>query len=325
MTDSGPESGIVMNESTSFLQTIQLSKQFGDIQAVNKLDLQIQAGEVFGLLGPNGAGKSTTINMICGLLSPDAGESVFHGVKMDPEDRAMKARIGVCPQEIVLWQKLTCIEPLQFMAQMYNVPARQALENGKKLLQDLGLNEKRSKLAQTLSGGMQRRLNILMALVHDPELIILDEPEAGLDPQSRVLVREYIRCLARQKTIVFTTHNMDEADRICDRGAIMDHGSILCVDTPALLKHQHGNSRVLELWLEENQPPESLLRILQDHGFVVQPLPHVIIIRKENIFADVAFILQECSRQHMHVKEIMMRENSLEDVFIAQTGRRLRE
>jgi ABC-2 type transport system ATP-binding protein len=314
-----------MTESWAFLKTIQISKRFNDIQAVHKLDLEIHSGEVFGLLGPNGAGKSTTINMICGLLPADEGQIVINGTTMDADERAIKARIGVCPQEIVLWQKLTCLEQLLFTARMYDVPARKARENSVKLLHDLGLYEKRHKLAQTLSGGMQRRLNILMALVHDPELIILDEPEAGLDPQSRVLVREYIRGLARQKTIVFTTHNMDEADRICDRVAIIDHGSVLCVDTPAQLKHLHGNSRVLELWLEEREPAPSLIKALQEHGCQVQSLPHAVILRKENIFGDIPYILHECAQQQVHVKEMMMRENSLEDVFIALTGRRLRE
>lgn len=314
-----------MNDARYVLQATHLEKKFGDVVAVHDLELQIRAGEVYGLLGPNGAGKSTTINMLCGLLSPDQGEIVFNGIRMDPDDPAMRARIGVCPQEIVLWPKLTCLEQLQFMAHMYNVPARTAAATSIQLLQDLGLFEKRHKLAQTLSGGMQRRLNILMALVHDPDIVILDEPEAGLDPQSRVLARDYIRNLARHKTVLFTTHNMDEADRLCDRVAIMDHGSILCVDSPTQLKHQHGNSRILELWLSMSEAPDSLLSAFARHGLTIRSLPHALIMSKENIFADIPFILQECSRQQVHISEMKMRENTLEDVFIALTGRRLRE
>lgn len=314
-----------MSDATFVLQATHLKKQFGDVVAVHDLDLHIRAGEVYGLLGPNGAGKSTTINMLCGLLLPDQGEIVFNGIRLDPDDPATRARIGVCPQEIVLWPKLTCLEQLQFMACMYKVPARTAAATSLKLLQDLGLYDKRHKLAQTLSGGMQRRLNILMALVHNPDIVILDEPEAGLDPQSRVLARDYIRNLARHKTVLFTTHNMDEADRLCDRVAIMDHGSILCVDSPTQLKHQHGNSRILELWLSASEAPESLLAAFAGHGLTIRPLPHVLIMSKENIFADIPFILHECSQQQVHISEMKMRENTLEDVFIALTGRRLRE
>ncbi|MGE5775770.1 MAG: ABC transporter ATP-binding protein, partial [Chloroflexota bacterium] len=201
---------------TTVLQAQSLTKRYGEVTAVNDLSLEVCEGEVFGLLGPNGAGKTTSINMICGLLKPDAGQVTVRGKVITNGDASIRARVGVCPQNIVLWGQLTCIEQMQFIGEMYGMRGKAARDRGEKLLKELDLVEKKDKLARTLSGGMQRRLNLAMALVHDPEIIVLDEPEAGLDPQSRVLVREYVKSLARQKTIILTTHNMDEADRMAD-------------------------------------------------------------------------------------------------------------
>jgi ABC-type multidrug transport system ATPase subunit len=209
----------------------------GTITAVDDLTLDVFEGEVLGFLGPNGAGKTTAINMMCGLLRPDAGEVLLHGAPLgaDPDARA---RVGLCPQDIVLWDRLTCIEQLQFIGEMYDVRPSESRRRGERLLAELGLEKHGGKQARALSGGMKRRLNIAMALVHDPEIVVLDEPEAGLDPQSRVLVREYIRGLARTRTIILTTHNMDEAQRICDRVGIVDQGRMIALDSPAgLLAH----------------------------------------------------------------------------------------
>jgi ABC-2 type transport system ATP-binding protein len=216
------------------LKASHLSKHFGDLLAVDGLSLEIGFGEIFGLLGPNGAGKTTSIKMITGLLKPDSGEVFIRGELANGRDN--RQQVGLCPQELVLWNNLTCMEQLTFMAAMYDVKPSVAKERATSLLERMGLTDKRKKLAKTLSGGMQRRLNILMGLMHDPEILILDEPEAGLDPQSRVMVREFIHSLAQTKTVIFTTHNMDEADRICDRIAIIDHGRLLVTDTPENLK-----------------------------------------------------------------------------------------
>ncbi len=307
------------------LECRELDKHFAEIQAVHKLNLQINHGEVFGLLGPNGAGKSTTINMLCGLLKPDNGAILLQGRPINTFAPQVKKRIGVCPQEIILWQKLTCLEQLQLCGELYNLPSKTARKRGEWLLQELGLHEKKNKLAGTLSGGMQRRLNILMALVHDPELIILDEPEAGLDPQSRVLVREYIRKLAEQKTVLFTTHNMDEADRVCDRIAIMDHGAVLLVDTPDQLKKHNGGGSVLEVWVEESAGKKDAIQELQKNWPDLNVLEHALLIRSHRIVEMIPEVLACLQKHAVAVQEIKMRENTLEDVFISLTGRRLRE
>ena len=181
----------------SVLKTEGLTKRYGALTAVCDLGLEVYEGEVFGLLGPNGAGKTTSINMICGLLKPDAGQVWVRGVPVTGGSDQVRRRVGVCPQDIVLWERLTCLEQLQFMGQMYGLSGRQARQRGQQMLDELDLAAKGNKQARTLSGGMKRRLNLAMALVHDPEIAVLDEPEAGLDPQSRVKVREYIQSLAR--------------------------------------------------------------------------------------------------------------------------------
>ncbi len=150
------------------LKTEHLVKRYGSLTAVKDLSLEVQAGEVFGFLGPNGAGKTTAINMICGLLRPDSGRVLVHGLPMASGAEAVRTRVGMCPQTIVLWERLTCLEQLQFMGQMYGVPGGEARRRGLKLLEELDLADRQGKLARTLSGGMQRRLNLAMALVHDP-------------------------------------------------------------------------------------------------------------------------------------------------------------
>ncbi len=173
------------------LQTENLTKRYGALTAVQELSLAIFQGEVFGFLGPNGAGKTTSINMMCGLLKPDSGQVLLNNRPL--RDGDARTQVGVCPQQVVLWERLTCLEQLQFIGQMYGLSAALAHRSGLQLLEELDLTEKRDQQARQLSGGMQRRLNLALALVHDPQIVILDEPEAGLDPQSRLRVREYIR------------------------------------------------------------------------------------------------------------------------------------
>jgi len=309
------------------LKTEGLTKRFGSLVAVDGLTLEIYEGEVFGFLGPNGAGKSTSISMMCGLLKPDAGRTLVRGKPIAGGDADVRARVGVCPQHIVLWKTLTCLEQLEFIGEMYGVPRRLASRRGEALLESIGLAEKRDMLAQTLSGGMQRRLNVIMALVHDPDILVLDEPEAGLDPQSRVLVREYIKSLARKKTVILTTHNMDEADRVADRVAIIDRGRLLTVDTPERIKRQAGPGDVLEIELSKSSP-EQLERLLAVAASLVRDVTlagTTLICKQRGIVERLPALLNAIAAEGLRPGEVRLRENSLEDVFIAMTGRRLRE
>jgi len=311
------------------LQTEGLTKRYGTVTAVSDLTLEVHEGEVFGFLGPNGAGKTTSINMMCGLLKPDAGHVIIHGEHITNGDVHAKARVGVCPQDIVLWERLTCLEQLQFIGQMYDLSGRDARQRGERLLDELGLAEKRSKQARTLSGGMKRRLNLAMALVHDPDIVVLDEPEAGLDPQSRVKVREFIQSLAQHKTVILTTHNMDEAERLVDRVAIIDQGRLLVLDTPQALKEQVGAGDVIEIGFSasvDEAGADHITRALAGHGCEASfNGDHLITIRALNAVGTLPAILATLSTVGVQPDEVRIRENTLEDVFIQLTGRRLRE
>lgn len=313
-----------MSMSSSSLEIRNLQKSFGTLKAVDGISLQVQQGEIFGLLGPNGAGKTTTIQMICGLLKPDAGEIFINGQLVKPGNPAAMQKVGICTQSNILWEKLTCFEQLVFIGQMYHLPKRQVKHRAEELLDQLGLSEKCNQLAGQLSGGMQRRLNLAMALMNDPDLVVLDEPETGLDPQSRVMVREYIHSLARKKTVILTTHNMDEADRLSDRVAIIDQGRLLVMDIPEALKRTLGDGDVLEMELA-NELPESVQEELRAVDLQVHTVNHTLILRGRILIEKLPAVLEIFRRNGIQTGETRMRSNTLEDVFISITGRRLRE
>ncbi len=313
------------------LKTQGLTKHYGTLTAVKNLSLEVYEGEVFGFLGPNGAGKTTSIHMMCGLLKPDGGQVLVHGKPIAGGDGEVRRRVGMCPQNIVLWERLTCLEQLTFMAQMYGLEAETARRNSERLLAELELEEKRNQQAHTLSGGMQRRLNIAMALVHDPEIIVLDEPEAGLDPQSRVKVRQYIQSLARKKTVILTTHNMDEAERVVDRVAIIDHGELLVLDTPEKLKQNLGAGDVVEIQVSPDcQSVEAAQAAVTpvlngDSSVSLDAATHRLQIRMLNAVGKLAGVLEALEGAGLQPGEVSIHANTLEDVFIQLTGRRLRE
>jgi ABC-2 type transport system ATP-binding protein len=310
--------------TTIVLQTEHLTKRYGPLTAVDDLSLEVYEGEVFGFLGPNGAGKTTSINMMCGLLKPDAGRVLVHGQLVHGGAPEVRARVGVCPQETVLWEKLTALEQLEFIGTLYGVAPRTARQRGGVLLETLGLSAKSNELAGKLSGGMKRRLNLALALIHDPQILVLDEPEAGLDPQSRVLVRDYIRSLARKKTVILTTHNMDEAERLADRVAIIDHGRLLVVDTPDELKRTVGEGDVLEVNIA-NGDLEPVAAIAGRFFADVSTVNHTLTVRGRGLIERLPELLQALREADVKTSDVRLRANSLEDVFLSLTGRRLRE
>jgi ABC-2 type transport system ATP-binding protein len=305
------------------LQTRNLTKRFGALTAVDNLSLDVYAGEIFGFLGPNGAGKTTSIQMLCGLMRPDAGEVLINGIPVLGGSPAIRARVGVCTQENILWEKLTCLEQLEFIGEAYGLRGSFARQRGLSLLEALGLAPKARELAGQLSGGMKRRLNLALGLVHDPAMVVLDEPEAGLDPQSRVLVREYIRSLARVKTVILTTHNMDEAERLADRVAIIDHGKLLFVDTPEALKRTLGEGDVLELELAGDV--ETALALAREILPDVSITDHTLVARGHDLIEKLPFLFEKFRVTNILQREIKLRANTLEDVFLTLTGRKLRE
>lgn len=304
-----------------------LCKYYDGTLVVDNISFWVDKHGVFSFLGPNGAGKTTTIKMICGLLKADAGNIILDGKSMSKNYKEIKNLIGLCPQEIIIWEQLTCFEQLKFVGISYGLSIDKACKRSIYLLEAVGLMDKKDKLAGTLSGGMQRRLNMILALVHDPKLIILDEPQAGLDPQSRILVRDFLRHLAKNKAILLTTHDMDEADRLSDRIAIIDHGKILTIDTPEQIKKKSGMKDVIQVSVKENEAikikkllevfPATITEKRFTDGFLyfggmdaIELIPSINKILKDN---DIG------------VDSMIIRKRTLEDAFISMTGRELRE
>jgi ABC-2 type transport system ATP-binding protein len=265
--------------------------------------------------------------MICGLLKMDAGEVLLDGRSIKDNYRECKPMIGLCPQNVVIWESLTCLEQLEFVGRLYDMQPDVARQRAGDLLDLFGLSERKHKLAKTLSGGMKRRLNMALALVHDPQLLILDEPQAELDPQSRILVREHMRSLADRKTVILCTHDMEEADRLADRIAIIDHGQLLVLDTPQGLKNRIGPGDVLEIKISEGQEekldqlrqalPEGLRDLAYEQG--------TLRLVSVDILDRLPSLLDALQSAQLKIQDMTIRKRTLEDVFIALTGRRLRE
>jgi ABC-2 type transport system ATP-binding protein len=295
-----------------------LLKRFGNIVAVDNISFEIFRGEVFGFLGPNGAGKTTSIRMMCGLLKPDGGK-----VTIDCEDK--RRSIGLCPQHIVIWENLTCHEQILFMGKMYNMSATEAGKKALELLESLGLYDSKDRLAGKLSGGMKRRLNIALALIHSPQILFLDEPQAGLDPQSRILVRDYIRSIREKTTVVLTTHDMEEADKLSDRICIIDNGKLLVSGTPSEIKKASGYEDVIEIDVN-NDFHQTLISLLNPDllSNMVQSSNRISFNIKDPVAA-MTSILDEVKGKQIQIDNLRLRKNSLEDIFISLTGRSLRE
>jgi ABC-2 type transport system ATP-binding protein len=308
------------------LSLSKLRKSFGELEAVRDLSLEVLQGEVFGFLGPNGAGKTTTIRMICGLLRADGGEIRVKGARLRTNVRDCRSRIGLCPQELVIWETLTCLEQMVFVGTQYDLSRSEARRRSRRLLDVLGLSDKQSRLAKTLSGGMKRRLNLALALVHDPEILVLDEPQAGLDPQSRVMVREYILSLAKEKTVILTTHEMDEADRLSGRIGIIDHGRLLVLDTPGRLKEQHAGGEILEARVGNgSEGLEAFLLGLPEDLTAMESLPGTLRLSGPALHDRIPLLFQNLKMAGIEVEDVTLRKPTLEDVFITLTGRGLRE
>jgi ABC-2 type transport system ATP-binding protein len=227
----------------------------------------------------------------------------------------------------MVWETLTCFEQLVFIGKMYDLRPARARARAASLLEAMGLSDKSHKLAKTLSGGMRRRLNIILALVHEPELVVLDEPQAGLDPQGRVLVRDFIRSLRSACTVILTTHDMEEADRLSDRVAIMDAGRILVLDSPRTLTRKVGLGEVLEILLSEKGSAEeaALVSRLAAGGLSVTRNDGLLLVTTEDSLGAIEAVMRLAKEEGVDLEDIRIRKRSLEDLFIELTGRRLRE
>jgi len=313
---------------TSAIEVRNIVKKFGDFTAVNGIAFTVEDGEIFGLLGPNGAGKSTLIRMMTTLIPITAGKAFIagHDVQKDPD--AVRRSMGVIPQALTSDLDLTIEENLNIYAKLYDVPAKERKTAIDELLELVDLTKWRDAQTKTLSGGMRRRLEIARGLVHSPRIFFLDEPTTGLDPVSRVAVWEMLTNIKsrRQLTILITTHYMDEADRLCDRIAIVDHGKLVALDTPAALKASVPGSNVIEAQFDHAPADwEQKLHGLDDVTSVQHEGAGMYRVLTGNGSRTTTELVELAVEAGVDVKSLSVQNTTLDDVFVHYTGRQLRD
>ena len=306
------------------IETNQLTRSFNGLKAVDKLDITVESGEIFGLLGPNGAGKTTTINMLCTILKPTSGSAKVNGFDIVKEAIQVRKSIGIVFQDPSIDDRLTGKENLYMHANLYGVPPGEQKDRIDRILKLVELEERANDLMRTYSGGMRRRLELGRGLIHYPKVLFLDEPTVGLDPQTRDHIWTYIRELKKthDTTIVLTTHYMDEADRLSDRIGIMDHGKIVALDSPHKLKETLEGDVIIvkaanlqafavllseKMGLNNSRMVDGALEVTVRQGKSL--LPRIVDLATQNNY---------------FIESILLREPNLEDVFLHYTGRNIR-
>ena len=302
-----------------------LSKRFGGLQAVDRISFEVAQGELFGFLGPNGAGKTTTISMISGLLRPDEGTVIIGEHDLWSSPQQAKRQIGLVPQEVALYEEFTARENLQFWGGLYGLPRAELKQSIDKILQRVGLAERAREPVSRFSGGMKRRLNLAAGLVHRPRVLLLDEPTVGIDPQARNAILEIIRDIARQgTTIVFTTHHLEEAEKLCDRIAIMDHGRILQTGSLSELAKVVGDGEVITL--RGKFSGEQLKQCLQGAPVDLLSLSEqTATLRLTGDHYGLAALVERVAKAGMELADLSVQKPTLESVFLKLTGRELRD
>jgi len=308
-----------MSESSAIIEVSNLKKRYGNFYAVNGISFEVNRGEVFGLLGPNGAGKSTTMEMLVGLRKPDEGTATIAGYSLQKQNNRIKEQIGIQLQSTSLFDLLTVKEIIELYASFYkkHIPIEP-------LIDDMILTEKKNSLVKSLSGGQKQRLAIALAIIHDPQIIFLDEPTTGLDPQARRTLWDIVLKLKEQgKTVVLSTHYMDEAHVLADRIGIMDQGKLIALDTPNNLVSNIQVESAIEFKTRIPQKSElfghlqSVTNVVINHDFVT--------LYTKNLQESLIALLELSKNQHVEFSDLNTRTATLEDVFLHMTGRGLRE
>jgi len=312
-----------LNSNTLAIQTFALTKRFDGLMAVDSINLEISRGELFSLLGPNGAGKTTTINMLCCLLKPTSGTASIMGYDIMKEPFRVKELIGVSPQDTVLSEHLNSWENLSLIGRVHGIGSKELKQRSEELLETVGLTERAKDRVVKFSGGMKRRLNLIMALVHGPEILFLDEPTLGLDPQSRRAIWDYIAELKGKITILLTTHYLEEADVLSDRVGIIDEGKIVALGTPDELKKSISDTNTMII-SAENLSAEAIdgLRTKDRCAEVDSASGNLRVSGKELNFREIMDYLHS---QGIVVRSAALEQPTLEDVFLQITGKELRE
>jgi ABC-2 type transport system ATP-binding protein len=311
------------NAAGTAIEIVELCKTFGKFQAIDHLTLTVQKGEIFGLLGPNGSGKTTTINMISGLTRSTSGVVRVMGFDVRRQTRQVRRILGAVPQETALYEELTAWTNMDFHADLFGIPRGEKKERITKLLELMQLYDRRDSRVSTFSGGMKRRLALARALLHDPQLIYLDEPTLGVDVQARRAIWDYILALRDQgKTVLITTNYLEEAQALCERLAIIDHGKLIAVDTPDHLRRSYGGSIIEVETMQPSQEAEQL-RALVGVKDVEQDGARLRIstLGSHNVVPQVINILS----QESEIRDIAVHEPTLDEIFLRLTGTALRD
>lgn len=304
----------------------RLEKKYNEKTVVSGITLSIEKGELFGLLGPNGAGKSTTISMLAGLIKPTSGKVYVNGMDIAKHPMEGKKRIGLVPQEIALYPALSAVDNLRFWGRMYGLSGKHLEERATEVLRIVNLEDRKKQIIKSYSGGMQRRINIAAALLHEPEILIMDEPTVGIDPQSRNYILEKVKELnARGMTVIYTSHYMEEVEFLCNRIAIIDEGKILVVDEKENLKQSLLDGDVIDFQLSKVSP-ELLARLRE-----LKAIRHLRQKDRElSLSVDKAGqalpdILRVISENNADIVQMKVEQPNLESVFLKLTGKALRD
>jgi len=302
-----------------------LHKRFGSLHAVDGISFEVPEGQLFGFLGPNGAGKTTTLSMISGLLKPDQGSISLGEIDVWESPKAAKRLLGLVPQDIAVYEWLSARENLMFWGSLFDLSRAELKSNVDLWLKRVGLTDRAKEPVTKFSGGMKRRLNLAIGLVHNPKVVLLDEPMVGIDPQTRSSIMELIREIAQEgTTILFTTHHLEEAEALCDRIAIIDHGRILESGSVDELARVVGDGDIVTL--KGNFAPARLKEVLAGENVnLVSAGEQTAMLTLTHGGPGITMLLQKLDREGIGINEITMQKPSLESVFLKLTGRELRD
>jgi ABC-2 type transport system ATP-binding protein len=312
----------------AILEVHNLVKKYGDFTAVKGISFEIQEGEIFSLLGPNGAGKTTTISVLSTLYAPTSGDVTVGGHSVTQDPMAVRRLIGMVPQELALYDDLTAAENLSFWGQMYGLGGKTLKQRSAEVLQQIGLADRANQRIKTYSGGMKRRVNIGVGLLHRPRLLFMDEPTVGIDPQSRRAILDSVKELNRQgMTVLYTTHYMEEAAELSNRVGIIDHGELMALGTQAELTHQVGEHEALLLHLGESDDPAPLAAALRGLPGVLRAevSDHTVTVVTVEAEDMVAPVISKANELRVKIRSVDIQEPNLETVFLSLTGRALRD
>ncbi len=312
----------------AILEVKELVKKYGDFTAVKGVSFDIQEGEIFSLLGPNGAGKTTTISMLSTLYIPTGGDAAIGGHSVTKEPMAVRNIIGVVPQDLALYEDLSARENLVFWGQMYGLSGKTLNARVDEVLAQIGLADRAKERVKAYSGGMKRRVNIGVGLLHKPRLLFMDEPTVGIDPQSRRAILDSVKDLNKQgMTVLYTTHYMEEAAELSDRVGIIDHGELIALGTQAELTKQVGENETLLLHIGEDEDAEALAKSLMGIPGVMQATAtdHEVSVIAREAEEILAPVVTKANERGIKINSIDIREPNLEAVFLHLTGRALRD